>query len=69
MQLLTIALIPLLAPAGHHEAALQIANLAFIPPAMLGTCVGMALFRQLDDRQFARAMNALLLVSGLGLAL
>jgi hypothetical protein len=40
----------------------------FVPVALLGTCCGLAIFRCLSERQFAVAVNLLLIASGLGLA-
>jgi uncharacterized protein len=39
----------------------------FVPAALLGTCCGLAIFRCLSDRQFAAAVNLLLIAAGLGL--
>ncbi len=41
-------------------------NLLFIPASLLGTQVGMVLYRRLSDRQFARVVNGALIVSGIG---
>jgi uncharacterized membrane protein YfcA len=43
--------------------------LLFIPASMVGTACGLALFRRLTDRQFGRAVNLMLLVAGLAMAL
>jgi uncharacterized membrane protein YfcA len=40
---------------------------AYVPAALLGTWCGLALFGRLTDRQFAIAVNLLLIVSGIGL--
>jgi uncharacterized membrane protein YfcA len=40
---------------------------AYVPAALLGTWCGLALFTRLTDRQFAIAVNLLLIVSGIGL--
>jgi uncharacterized membrane protein YfcA len=40
------------------------ANLLCIPAGLLGTQLGMALYRRLSNRQFAVAVNVLLVVSG-----
>jgi uncharacterized protein len=49
-------------------AGLGAAAWALVPAALLGTCCGLAIFRRLNDRQFAFAVNLLLIASGLGLA-
>lgn len=41
------------------------ANLLFVPPSLLGTSLGLKLYARLSDRQFSRAVNLLLIVSGL----
>ncbi|MDB5374601.1 MAG: hypothetical protein JWP04_3243 [Belnapia sp.] len=43
--------------------------LAPLPPALLGTLIGMRLFQRLSDRGFARAVNLLLIAAGGGLLL
>jgi uncharacterized protein len=40
-------------------------DLLFIPASLLGTALGLLLYRRMSDRQFARAVNILLIVSGL----
>jgi len=47
------------------SAGFDIANLLFIPASLLGTALGLALYQRMSDRQFARAVNILLIVSGL----
>jgi len=44
-------------------------DLFFIPASLLGTSFGMALYQRLSDHQFSRAVNCLLVVSGLGFLL
>ncbi|KXU84034.1 hypothetical protein CI15_26370 [Paraburkholderia monticola] len=41
------------------------ANLLSIPAALLGTAVGMTLYKRLSDKHFARAVNVLMIVSGI----
>jgi uncharacterized membrane protein YfcA len=43
----------------------DLSYLMFIPASLLGTSIGLALYRRLSDMQFARAVNVLLLVSGI----
>jgi hypothetical protein len=40
-------------------------DLLFIPASLIGTALGLLLYRRLSDRQFARAVNILLIVAGL----
>ena len=44
-------------------------DLLFIPASLLGTSVGLALYKTLSDGQFGRAVNILLIVSGLSFVL
>jgi uncharacterized membrane protein YfcA len=69
MQILALALIQVMHPAGMHAASVSLADLEFVPPALLGTIFGLTLFARLPDRHVAMTVNALLLVSGLGLLL
>jgi uncharacterized membrane protein YfcA len=41
--------------------------LAFVPAALLGARFGLRIFKRLSDRQFEFVVNALLIVSGIGL--
>ena len=53
--------------ARHHiggDNGFDMSSLLFIPPSLLGTSVGLSLYRRLSDTQFARAINLLLIVSG-----
>jgi uncharacterized membrane protein YfcA len=45
-------------------AGFDFTNLLFIPASLLGTSLGLALYKRLSDNQFARAVNVLLIVSG-----
>ena len=59
-----------LTPRGHPAASgFHQHDLIFVPASLLGTVFGMALHRRLTDRQFARAVNLLLIASGLTYAL
>ena len=40
---------------------------AYVPAGLLGTWWGLACFRRMTDKQFAIAINVLLMVSGLAL--
>jgi hypothetical protein len=52
-------------PHNHHAFAFT--GIVFLPSVFLGSTLGLACFRRLNDRQFALAVNVLLAVSGLGL--
>lgn len=41
------------------------ADLLFVPASLLATALGMGLFRRLSDLQLARAVNLLLIASGI----
>ncbi len=69
MQLLALGLIQVMHPTGMRNAAISLGDVAFMPPALIGTIVGLTLFAGLSDRHFALTVNTLLLVSGLGLLL
>jgi uncharacterized protein len=67
MQVLALLMVRSVAPVAPG-AGLAVAAWTFVPAALLGTCCGLAIFRRLTDRQFATAVNLLLIASGLGLA-
>jgi hypothetical protein len=68
MQVITLLALQVAAPRAG-ATGLDLAALAFVPVSLVGTLCGLAIFARLNDRQFAKAMQAMLLVSGLGLAL
>jgi uncharacterized membrane protein YfcA len=47
----------------------NVENLLYVPASLLGTALGMALYRQMSDNQFTRFVNLLLVVSGLSYVL
>jgi uncharacterized membrane protein YfcA len=49
----------------HGGPTLAFADILFIPASLFGTTFGLALYQRLTDRQFARAVNVLMIVSGL----
>lgn len=68
MQVLSLALISFV-PSSHAQAGgiFDLSTISYIPGALLGTWCGIAIFRRLTDSQFARTVNFLLIVSGIGL--
>src|SRR5215472_5261573 len=67
VQLLALAAISLM-PTTHAQASgLDLQTFSYVPAALLGTWCGLAIFRRLSDSQFARAVNGLLIASGIGL--
>lgn len=67
MQVLALALILLFQPGNSLGDKIDLATLSYMPAAVLGTWCGIAIFRRLTEVQFARSVNLLLIVSGLGL--
>lgn len=69
MQCLSLAAIAVLHGRGAPNVGIPPLAWACVPAGLLGTCWGMALFKRLTDIQFARAVNLLLIASGIGLLL
>ena len=67
MQILALGLITLVQSSHSLRNAIDFSTLSYVPGAVLGTWCGIAIFRRLTDRQFAKAVNVLLIVSGIGL--
>lgn len=67
MQVLALGLITLVQSSHSLRGAIDFSTLSYVPGAVLGTWCGIAIFRRLSDRQFASAVNVLLIVSGIGL--
>ena len=66
--ILAMQLEALLCLSARAPAALAVETVALYAPMALGAAViGLAVFRRLTTRQFARVVNALLIVSGLAL--
>ncbi len=68
MQVLTLAAIHVMSH-GAKDAGLHADVYVYVPAALLGTWCGLAVFRRLTNQQFTSAVNLLLIVSGIGLAL
>ncbi len=67
MQFVALASIAALHAKGAPSVAIPPLAWACVPAGLLGTWWGMALFKRLTDIQFAKAVNLLLIVSGVGL--
>jgi uncharacterized membrane protein YfcA len=65
MQLAAVVAIGMAKPHAGPVPVFDLAELFCIPGSLLGTRVGLLLFRWISDRQFAMAVNALLIVSGI----
>jgi uncharacterized membrane protein YfcA len=69
MQLCTLAIMAIVAHlSGTRGASFDPAALAYVPGALAGTAVGLRLFYRLTMLQFERVVLALLIASGLGMA-
>jgi uncharacterized protein len=69
MQPITLIAIYLMRPASSTATQLDWNTLAFVPAALLGAWFGLRIFKRLSDRQFELVVNALLILSGIGLIL
>lgn len=69
LQLAAIAIMAARDLAGLQGHEFDWSGLLFLPAMLLGTSLGMALFAWLNDKQFARWVNVLLIVSGVSLLL
>jgi len=69
MQPVTLIAIHLMRPPASTSAQLDWKTLAFVPAALLGAWFGLRIFKRLSDRQFELVVNALLILSGIGLML
>ncbi len=69
MQVATLALISLWRQAGSSSTGFDMHDLLFIPASLLGTMLGLSIYRRLSNTQFARAVTILLIVSGLSYVL
>lgn len=66
MQVAILAVLTLMAP-GSGLPGFEPVTMAYALPALLGTAMGLHIARALGERQFSRAVQALLLLSGLAL--
>jgi uncharacterized protein len=67
MQLVTLLAIHLMRPSSSNQTQLDWQTFAFVPAALVGAWFGLRIFKRLSDRQFELVVNALLIVSGIGL--
>lgn len=67
MQVFGLLLIAVVQSSHSHQHSMDVQALSYVPAALLGTWCGIAIFRRLTDLQFARSVNLLLIVSGVGL--
>jgi len=69
VQLAAIAAMVLLGPSAGRPVSFDFSGVAYLPAMILGATLGMSFFKRLNDRQFALAVNLLLIVSGLSFVL
>lgn len=67
MQILALILIFFVQSSHPPSDRLDLQTISYVPAALLGTWCGIAIFRRLTEIQFARSVNLLLIVSGVGL--
>ncbi len=65
MQVAALLAISLARRSGTGAVGFDMNDLLFIPVSLLGTALGMTLYRRMTDSQFARVVNVFLVVSGL----
>ncbi len=68
VQLAALAVLAL-SSLGAGGRPFDFAGIAYVPAMLIGSSLGMACFKWLNDRQFAFAVNLLLIVSGLSFLL
>jgi uncharacterized membrane protein YfcA len=66
-QVAGVLLLQVMAAQSGRHLAVGLDSLTYIPATLLGTALGLAFFRRMNDRQFATAVNLLLIVSGVSL--
>lgn len=69
MQPVTLIAIHVMRPSLSTQAQLDWKVFAFVPAALLGAWFGLSIFKRLSDGQFEFFVNALLILSGIGLLL
>lgn len=65
VQVAALAAIAMSLLDSHSTVSFDLGATAYLPAMLLGSLLGMAFFRRLNDRQFALAVNVLLVASGL----
>ena len=69
LQIAALLTISLVRRPGSMGMGFDVSNLLFVPASLFGTALGLALYKRMSDIQFARAVNILLLLSGLSFVL
>ena len=66
-QVAALLLLVIAQPATGERVSIGLESLVFMPPMLLGTSLGLTLFRRLSDGHFGVIINVLLIASGLSL--
>jgi len=53
-------------PGSEGAPSFDFAGIAYLPPVLLGSTLGLAFFKRMNDRQFALAINLMLIAAGIG---
>jgi uncharacterized membrane protein YfcA len=69
MQVVALVAIAVLRPGHGPSGTIPPIAWACLPPSLPATWLGMTMFKRMSDNQFVKAVNVLLIVSGLGLVL
>lgn len=69
LQVASLGLLVLGAVPAARPVTLDLAGVVALPAMMLGTMLGLAMFRRLNDLQFSKILNVFLIASGLALLL
>ena len=66
-QIAALVLLQAMSASSGKPLGVGLDSLTYVPAMLLGTVLGLACFRRLNDRQFQIAVNLLLIVSGVSL--
>jgi len=66
-QVAALLLVQVVAASSGKALAVGLDALTYVPATLLGTALGVAFFRRLNDRQFQIAVNLMLILSGVSL--
>jgi uncharacterized membrane protein YfcA len=69
MQVVALALIALVKTPAGTGGGFDLTGLMFVPASLVGTALGMAIYRRLSDGQFGHVVNGLMIVSGVSFML
>lgn len=69
VQVAALAIMAMSSLDSRSTVSFDFGAVAYLPAMLLGSMLGMAFFRRLNDRQFALAVNVLLIASGLSFLL